>query len=569
MDHTAINMGASESPFVSRGVVVLCLLISMAGLWNHDLWTPDEPREAALALSMSRTGNVVIPQLAGEPFVEKPPLFYIVAAAGISLLGKWIGNTAAVRLTLALWGLGTLGMTYLIARRLWDAKAGLLAMVVLAVMPGFVHVTHWILVDNALMFFVTAAFWCLAEAYVGQRPAWLPLAGVCAAGAFLAKGVVGPVVIALGGIGLLAPWIRCHGWPRLLACRSLLLHGLALLLLVGLSGAWILALRNYGGPELWHEWFWNNHVGRFTGQATQLGHHKSVFYYLEIVPLYILPWLAVWLAGLGDVLRRLWQRKSLGPAWPGVLWWGLGGLALLTLASTKREIYLSVLLPALALMIVPVLRKPLSTWVRLCLKVWLGLMLLVLTALVLAPVFNIGPAMSVGQRLLYVVLAVIFMGMAVTAILRRNMSWFTKWTLVTALAYIAGLSILFPLVDRVKSYGPAFCAMAQNVNDVNVHIAAWRFDETTRAGFYYYCDLIFPPVSDNELYSILKGAHPRFNGILTLSRHWPSSNVSWPPWEVVQEERMGIKRRLQWVRGIFNVSHPERIKNNAAIHRRE
>jgi len=477
-------------------------------------------------------------------------LFYIVAATGIALLGKGIGNTEAVRLTLALWGLGTLGMMYLIARRLWDAKAGLLAMVVLAVMPGFVHVTHWILVDNALMFFVTAAFWCLAEAYVGQRPAWLPLAGVCAAGAFLAKGVVGPVVIALGGIGLLAPWIRCHGWPRLLAFRSLLLHGLALLLLVGLSGAWILALRNYGGPELWHEWFWNNHVGRFTGQATQLGHHKGVFYYLEIVPLYILPWLAVWLAGLGDALRRLWQRESLGPAWPGVLLWGLGGLALLTLASTKREIYLSVLLPAFALMIVPVLRKPLSTWVRLCFKVWLGLMLLVLTTMVLAPVFNIGYEMSADKRLVYVVMAVVILGIAVTAILRRNMPWFTKWTLVTALAYIAGLSILFPLVDRVKSYGPAFRAMAQNVNDANVHIAAWRFDETTRAGFYYYCDLVFPPVSDNnELQSILKRAHPRFNGVLTLSRYFPSLNVSLPPWKVVKEERMGTKRRLQWIEG--------------------
>ncbi len=550
MNHVAINMGAGEGIFVSKGIVALCLLISLAGLWNHDLWTPDEPREAALALSMSRTGNVIIPQLAGEPFVEKPPLFYIVAATGISLLGKWIGNTEAIRLTLALWGLGTLGMVYLIARRLWDAKAGRLAIVVLALMPGFVHVTHWILVDNALMFFVTAAFWCLAEAYAGRRPAWLPLAGVCAAGAFLAKGVVGPVMIALGGIGLLTPWIRCHGWPRLLAFRSLLWHGLALLILVGLSGAWILALRNYGGPELWHEWFWNNHVGRFTGQATQLGHHKGFFYYLEIVPLYILPWLAVWLVGLGDALRRLWQRKSLGPAWPGISWWGLGGLALLTLASTKREIYISVLLPAFTLMIVPVLRQPLSAWVRLGFKVWLGLMLIVLTALVLAPFFNIGPAMSVDERLLYLGMAVIMMGIAIAAILRRKMPWFAQWTLVTALAYIAGLSILFPLVDRVKSYGPAFRAMAQHINGANVNIAALRFDETTQAGFYYYSDLVFPPVSDNlEIYSILEGTHPRFNSMVTLSWRFPPANVCLPPWEVVHEERMGVKRRLQWVRG--------------------
>jgi 4-amino-4-deoxy-L-arabinose transferase-like glycosyltransferase len=30
-------------------------------LFNHDLWTPDEPREAAIALEMSLTGVWVVP----------------------------------------------------------------------------------------------------------------------------------------------------------------------------------------------------------------------------------------------------------------------------------------------------------------------------------------------------------------------------------------------------------------------------------------------------------------------------------------------------------------------------
>ncbi|MBU4427725.1 MAG: glycosyl transferase, partial [Verrucomicrobia bacterium] len=97
-------------PVSSRGVIVLCLLISLAGIGNHDLWTPDEPREAALSLNMSRTGDWLIPRLAGEPFVEKPPLFYIVASFFLSIAGQGMGNTAALRLTSALWGLGTLGM---------------------------------------------------------------------------------------------------------------------------------------------------------------------------------------------------------------------------------------------------------------------------------------------------------------------------------------------------------------------------------------------------------------------------------------------------------------------------
>lgn len=92
---------ASSGPYPVRGVLILCLLISLAGISNHDLWTPDEPREAALALSMQRSGDYLVPRLAGEPFVEKPPLFYVVASAAIALLGPQVGHTTAVRLTSA------------------------------------------------------------------------------------------------------------------------------------------------------------------------------------------------------------------------------------------------------------------------------------------------------------------------------------------------------------------------------------------------------------------------------------------------------------------------------------
>jgi len=442
-------------------------------------------------------------------------------------------------------------MTYLIARRLWNAQVGILAMLVLAVMPGFVHVTHWILVDNALMFFVTAAFWCLTEAYVAQRLGFLALAGACAGGAFLSKGLIGPVMIALGGIGLLVPWIRRYGWVRLLSFRSLALHALALILLAGLAGSWVLALRRYGGPELWQEWFWNNHVGRFTGQATQLGHRGWVGYYLGVLPLYLLPWLVAWLVGLGGAMRRLWRREPMGMAWSLLLCWGLGGLTLLTFASTKREIYLAMLLPAFALMVAPVLREPVSAWIRGSMKIWIGLILVVMALMIVAPVFGVRLGMPVVERRLYSVLALVLAGIAAAAFYRRGMLGLRSWWLITALAYISVLSILCPLVDRVKSYGPAFRDLARQISAVpDVRVAAWEFDETTRAGFYYYCDLVFSPVSNTiEIQSILAGEHPRFNGILTLARRFPPPEVSLPAWQVAGEARMGPKRRLQWIAG--------------------
>ena len=70
---------------IPRWLIAAALLLSFAGLFFHDLWTPDEPREAALVLEMSRGGDWIIPHLAGEPFVEKPPLYYEICALWLRL----------------------------------------------------------------------------------------------------------------------------------------------------------------------------------------------------------------------------------------------------------------------------------------------------------------------------------------------------------------------------------------------------------------------------------------------------------------------------------------------------
>src|SRR6185437_10155398 len=71
----------------------LAVLIALAPLWlvgilDRGLWTPDEPREADIAWRMSQQTNRLLPQLAGKPFLEKPPLSYWLSAAGIYAFGE-------------------------------------------------------------------------------------------------------------------------------------------------------------------------------------------------------------------------------------------------------------------------------------------------------------------------------------------------------------------------------------------------------------------------------------------------------------------------------------------------
>ncbi|MBI2440416.1 MAG: glycosyltransferase family 39 protein [Lentisphaerae bacterium] len=582
--------GTSTTTTLPFWLIILCLLITLVGVADHDLWTPDEPREAAIMLSMSRTGNLLIPDLAGEPFVEKPPLYYIVGAGALRLLGSLLGPTAALRLTSALWGLLTLAATWLLARRLLGRAQAALAVVLLATLPGFIHVSHWLLVDNALLFFVTGALWCLAEAYLGLRLWFLPWAAVFAGAAFLSKGFIGPLIILPGCLALMFSWARQEALPRLVKPASPRLgvasrrraalwrstasgawvgwHGLALLIFLVLMLSWLLALRQVGGPVLWHEWFWTNHMGRFLGQARQLGHQQAPWYYLKIIPVYLLPWLAVIVLSVKNLLVSL-GRRQMTPADRVLVAWALGGLLLLSLSATKREIYIAVLLPAFAMIGAEVLKAPLGRLLHNVLWIWVGCMLGGLLVLTISPLLGSQIQQLTGgwgwrQA-----------GAALTALLVGTVFFLTRGTFLqrvlaaTACFYIGGMANLFPMLDRGKSYGGAFREMAESIAAVpSARLVGWQLDETTRAGFYYYCDLVFPSLSDiNALNSVLARRHEEFNGVLTLERNFPPKadapmegppeSAALPPWRVRQEVRMGPRRVVRWIEGAGVAKPPD------------
>ena len=61
-------------------IVVLCTLWIFPGLIGRDPWKPDEAYSFGLVYHILQTGDWVVPTLAGEPFMEKPPIFFLTAA---------------------------------------------------------------------------------------------------------------------------------------------------------------------------------------------------------------------------------------------------------------------------------------------------------------------------------------------------------------------------------------------------------------------------------------------------------------------------------------------------------
>ena len=80
-------------------LVVCATLLFLVGLEYRHLWGSDEPRVAGIAAEMGRSGDLVVPRLNGEPFLEKPPLYFWAVSTTFNLLGE---NTYTARLPSAL-----------------------------------------------------------------------------------------------------------------------------------------------------------------------------------------------------------------------------------------------------------------------------------------------------------------------------------------------------------------------------------------------------------------------------------------------------------------------------------
>ncbi|HTD89259.1 MAG TPA: hypothetical protein VK663_01245, partial [Burkholderiales bacterium] len=59
---------------------LLCVAWILPGLIGHDPWKTDEAYTFGVIYDMVRGGSWLTPTLAGEPFLDEPPLYYLTAA---------------------------------------------------------------------------------------------------------------------------------------------------------------------------------------------------------------------------------------------------------------------------------------------------------------------------------------------------------------------------------------------------------------------------------------------------------------------------------------------------------
>ncbi len=344
MSPTHIRVGTRAGAW-PRGLVAaaagLLVAVFLLPVFLHTpLVDPDEGLHAAIAREMVERGDWVTPRLLGEPFLDKPALYFWALAACVKAFGP---NELAIRLPGLFFGaLGALAAG-LLARRVFGRTAGVLAGVFQASALLPLALTEVAVHDIALVpwtTFAVLAFHAASQAATTRGTlGWGAVAGVWIGLALLTKALTG---VALVGLPV-ALW--CVGQRQL---RPALLGAGVLGLLVGaaIAAPWYAAMEA-ANPGYLHYYFVERHL---LGYATtsQLHGQRPWWYYLPFLAAGSLPWLPYAHRPL-RVLALAWKHGQPTTETRGVwllVTWVAADTAFLSFAGSKLVTYVLPVFPA-------------------------------------------------------------------------------------------------------------------------------------------------------------------------------------------------------------------------------
>ncbi|MFP3565879.1 ArnT family glycosyltransferase [Paraburkholderia sp. SIMBA_030] len=336
----------------------------LPGTLGHEPWKQDETYTFGIIQHMLDTGDLVVPTNAGQPFVEKPPIYDWVAAGLAWTFGRYLPLHDAARLASALFAALTVYYTARVARRAVGAPSwfdvrviGTLALFA-STLVVIKHV-HDMMTDVALMAGAALGFCGLFELVLmhlrdearllpvdarHRRHAILSAATMFGAGvgvSLLAKGLFVPLVFGATTVAALALY------P---ACRNRSFAGaLGIAALVCAPFALIWPIFFYLRSEaLFKVWLWDNNIGRFFGfSVAELGsENENRLFVLRTVLSVGFPVVPLALAALAGGAWRRWRdpRVALPAIFAGT------GFAVLQSSATVRELYILPFIAPLALL---------------------------------------------------------------------------------------------------------------------------------------------------------------------------------------------------------------------------
>lgn len=454
----------SLSSAIWAGFILIFLL---AGVIGHDPWKQDETYSFGIIYHFLTTGSWLIPENAGTPFMEKPPLYYWSAVILCKLMGGLIPLPDCARLASFLYILIAMAFVRKIILMLYKDKYVVQEGLLLCLGSiGIARHCHDMFTDIALLtgcaivLYAMILLACRNECWKSAG-IWL---GIGMGMAFLSKGLFMPIVLTIGGVVLLI--MRAELRTRATA-RAV---GISLLVAAPFLFVWPVLLYQHS-PALFMQWFWENNIGRFLGfSVAKLGAANKPYFIISSVlwfafPVFPLAVLAIWRA------RREWKKPEL--LLPLAI--SVAGLILLSFSASARSLYLMPLIPAFAILAVRGLQSVPDRFLRGWNKliglvgvlavlvlwlIWFSLLPGHRLPQILPYVGTVFPLDFEPQRTQWLAMAVsVFAAWFFLHILRNSKSAPAIWFSAIAAAWITANTLLLPWIDETKSYRPVIAQL--------------------------------------------------------------------------------------------------------------
>lgn len=346
-------------------LVALLAVQVLPTLGSRDLWAFDEVRHAAVLRGVLQDGDWLSLRLNGEPYPDKPPLYFWIVAAVASLLGE-VGLDAFVLVSGA-GGFALALVTAQVARACGEGGSptpaarppldfgGLCALALIAtpLYQVLLRTTRMDLLFSALSG-GAAVLLFQGLRQDAARVRLLSFAGGLAGLAVLVKGPLGAVLpfVAAGS------WVVWHGRTRRLARLDVLL---ALTCAVFPAAVWLLAVAGVEGWGYVERLFGGQVLGRAIAARR---HAQPVWFYVPCLAGALLPWTLAapprtWLGWLSpSAWRRRWaERHAMTDGRAFLVVWAVSNFVVLSLLSSKLFIYLMPMLVPLVVLAVDAVRS--------------------------------------------------------------------------------------------------------------------------------------------------------------------------------------------------------------------
>jgi 4-amino-4-deoxy-L-arabinose transferase-like glycosyltransferase len=273
-----------------------CGFLFFFGLSHFGLLGADEPRYAQVAREMLARHDWITPTLAGQPWLEKPVLYYWQAMLAYRLFGV---SDWAARIPSAVDATLMVAAVFLFFRR-FRPGIQLDAALITASAAGVIGFGRAASMDMPLASTFAIGMLAWYAWHETGRKSYLGLFYALIALGALAKGPVAPF-LAAGIIVAFAAAAKNLG----VIGKTLWVPGILIFLCV--AGPWYVAVQLHN-PEFFRVFILEHNLSRF---GTNRYHHpQPIWFYIPVVIIGLLPWAVVAAAALFENIRGWWRTRG-------------------------------------------------------------------------------------------------------------------------------------------------------------------------------------------------------------------------------------------------------------------